>query len=270
MTEAVWRYLEEAWGNDIYPHGDLGGFVVEHWPDPERAAGDLAAGWIEVKLAEEDEVDWLQFLRGASKWCALGRLPAFLPLIRQVLGAGLLAIGAPAVVFLSRRFGESNDLVERAGLAMLIGEFGIAASGAVHLLTTALAEQNPEGDRCSVRIAAAGALGQIGAMMDEDDVGGAMAGALETLIRVAGDAGEFQPLRTYCIEALMDLGPPARSAIPLLTRMVRDDAEDEDLRNFAWSALESVEAPSREHPCGGTVAEHMRSLYGAELYGAEE
>ena len=47
-------------------------------------------------------------------------------------------------------------------------------------------------------------------------------------------------------------------------QVLKNEAENEDLRNFAWSALKSVGAGSREHPCGGTVAEHMRSLYRAE------
>jgi len=42
---------------------------------------------------------------------------------------------------------------------------------------------------------------------------------------------------------------------------IRGEAEDKDLRNFAWAALKSVAADSPEHSCGGTVAEHMRSLY---------
>jgi hypothetical protein len=59
----------------------------------------------------------------------------------------------------------------------------------------------------------------------------------------------------------MDLGPVAAGATPILERVFRDETVDEDLRNFAWAALKSVTAKSPEHPCGGTVAEHMSSLY---------
>ena len=52
------------------------------------------------------------------------------------------------------------------------------------------------------------------------------------------------------------------AAIPVLDEIHRNDPDD-DLRHFAWSALKSVTAASREHPCGGTVAEHQRSLYEA-------
>ena len=62
----------------------------------------------------------------------------------------------------------------------------------------------------------------------------------------------------------MDMGPAAKSAIPALQHIKEND-DDSDLRMFAWAALKSVSAPSREHPCGGTVAEHMRSLGGGVL-----
>ena len=135
---------------------------------------------------------------------------------------------------------------------------------AAPLLAAVLADPDPDGGRRLLRVAAAYALGEIGAATAEDDAEAAMAGAVEALTRVTGDPAESQPLRSYCIEALMDIGPPARSAIPVLERVLRDEAEDEDLRNFAWSALKSVGAGVREHPCGGTMAEHMRSLYRAE------
>jgi HEAT repeat protein len=96
------------------------------------------------------------------------------------------------------------------------------------------------------------------------NLGIASAEAVEVLAQVAGASSEAQPLRSYCIEALLDLGPPAVAAISTLEQILKNEAEDEDLRNFAWSALKSVGANSREHPCGGTVAEHMRSLYRAE------
>lgn len=76
-----------------------------------------------------------------------------------------------------------------------------------------------------------------------------MAGAIEMLTRVAGNPAESQTLRSYGIEALMDIGPPARSAIPVLAHVLRGDPDD-DLQHFAWSALKSVGAPSREHSAG--------------------
>jgi HEAT repeat protein len=83
------------------------------------------------------------------------------------------------------------------------------------------------------RVAAAYVLGEIGAATDEDEAEAALAGVVVVLIRVAGDSVESQPLRSYCIEALTGIGPPARSAIPVLERILRDNTADEDLRNFA-------------------------------------
>ncbi|HBJ38643.1 MAG TPA: hypothetical protein DDZ51_28615 [Planctomycetaceae bacterium] len=45
---------------------------------------------------------------------------------------------------------------------------------------------------------------------------------------------------------------------------IQENDDDDDLRKLAWTALKCVTAPSREHPEGGTVADHMRQLYSAE------
>src|SRR5262249_45026946 len=145
----------------------------------------------------------------------------------------------------------------------LLAEFGEAAAGCVPLLVAEVVNPATPEERRGVRCAAALALGRIGAATDVDEAEATLAGAVGGLTPGAGDPAESQPLRSYCIEALMDIGPPARSAIPVLERVFRDD-EDEDLRNFACSALKSVGIRVREHPCGGTMAEHMRSLYRAE------
>jgi hypothetical protein len=76
----------------------------------------------------------------------------------------------------------------------------------------------------------------------------APAEVVEALVQVARAAEEWQPLRSYCIEALMELGPAAAASIPVLEQILKNEAEDEDLRNFAWSALKSVGARSLEHP----------------------
>ena len=127
-------------------------------------------------MAEEDAADH-QALLSASERYDVGGLQSCLPVMRHVLAAGLLAVGAPAVEFLQRRFVESSDSVERAGVAQLLGEFG-AAVGAAPVLAPSLAEPDPEGDRRCIRIAAACSLGRIGAATDE---GGA--GAVEVLTR---------------------------------------------------------------------------------------
>jgi Holliday junction resolvasome RuvABC DNA-binding subunit len=87
--------------------------------------------------------------------------------------------------------------------------------------------------------------------------------AVKAVAKVAADRRQSQPIRSIAIESLMDMGPAAKSATELLQDIKKND-DDEDLRMFAWAALKSVTAPSREHPEGGTVADHMRQLYTAE------
>jgi hypothetical protein len=260
MTEATWHYLEEVWGEDMFPDGDFAALILRHWPDFGQSVKDLAGGWMEVKMAEEDEDD-RETLLTASEQFDVGGLTACLPVMRQFFATGLKTVGSPAIEFLQRRLTESDDLVECAASAVLLGEFGAVAVGATPVLAIVLAD----GELIStIRVAAACALGQIGAATAEDVAEEALAGTIGVLARVAGDPAEPQSLRAYCMEALMDIGPPARSAIPALERIHRDETEDEDLHHFAWSALRSVGSSSREHPCGGTVAEHMRSLYRSE------
>jgi HEAT repeat protein len=174
--------------------------------------------------------------------------------MRDVLGAGLRAVGPPAVGHLHARLAGSKDLDERADAVLLLAGFGAGAAGSVPLLAAEVADPADPRARHVLRCAAAYALGEIGV---------ASPAAVEALARVAGDRAEPQSLRTYSAEALMDLGPAAAAAVPVLERLLRDESEDDDLRHFAWSALKSVGAASREHPCGGTVAGHMRSLYRA-------
>jgi PBS lyase HEAT-like repeat len=174
--------------------------------------------------------------------------------MRQVLAAGLQAIGAPAIELLRRWFKGSEDVDQKADITVLLAEFGEAAAVCVPLLIAEVAESAKPEERCGLRCAAAWTLGKLAVASPE---------VVEALVQVAGAGGEAQPLRSYCIEALMDLGPSAAAAIPVLEQVLKNEAEDEDLRNFAWSALKSVGARSSEHPCGGTVAEHMRSLYRA-------
>jgi Holliday junction resolvasome RuvABC DNA-binding subunit len=122
-------------------------------------------------------------------------------------------------------------------------------------LIAEVADSAKSKERFSLRCVAAYALGKLGVTSAE---------VVEVLAHVAGASGEAQRLRSYCIEALMDLGPSAAAAIPVLEQILKNEGENEDLRNFVWSALKSVGAGSREHPCGGTWAEPMRSLYRAE------
>lgn len=256
MTETTWRYLEMIWDEDHHGGDTSQAMTVVNdlWPDLERAAQELAEAYLEVKIADEDDTD-RDALVSASERYRVGGLPFCLPAMLQVLMAGLQSIGTPAIQWLQRWFKESEDVVRKAGIALLLAEFGEAAAACVPLLADEVANSAKTKQRFNLRCAAAFALGKLEVASPE---------VVEALAHVAGASGEAQPLRSYCIEALMDLGPPAAAAIPVLELLLKNEAEDQDLRNFAWSALKSVGTVSREHPCGGTVAEHMRSLYRAE------
>ena len=89
---------------------------------------------------------------------------------------------------------------------------------------------------------------------------------MQAVAKVAADRRQPQPIRSVAIESLMDMGPAAKSATELLQDIKNND-DDEDLRQFAWAALKCVTAPSRKHPEGGTVADHMRRLYTTESDG---
>jgi hypothetical protein len=229
------------------------------WPDLERAAQELAEAYLEVKTAEEDEPS-RDALVSVSERYRVGGLPFCLPAMRNVLSEGLQAIGAPAIELLLGWFQAAEDAVRKAGVTILLAEFGEAAAGCVPLLVAEVVNPAKPKERLGVRCAAAYALGVLDVASPE---------VVESLAQVAGASGEAQPLRSYCIEALMDLGPAAAAAIPVLEQVLKNEAEDEDLRNFAWSALKSVGAGAREHPCGGTMAQHMRSLYRAEWGGPQ-
>ena len=173
MTEAAWHYLKDAWGEDIFPDGDFAALILRHWPDFGEATRDLAGGWMEVKMAEEDEDD-LETLLSASEQYDVGGLTACLPVMCQFLSAGLKTIGDSAIEFLQQRLTESGDVVECAASAVLLGEFGAAVVG----VTPSLAVLLGEGELGTIRGAAASALGQIGAATDEDVAKEAMAGAI--------------------------------------------------------------------------------------------
>jgi hypothetical protein len=256
MTEFAWRYLEMIWDEDHHG-GDTSQAITvinDLWPDLERAAQELAQAHLEVQIAMEDEAA-RDALVSTSERYHVGGLPFYLQAMQMVLSAGVQAIGTLAIELLQRWFKASEDVVQKANCALLLADFGEAAAGSAPLLVAELANSAMPVEGFNLRCATAYALGKLVLASEE---------VVEALSKVAGAGGEAQPLRSYCIEALMDLGPTAAAAIPVLEQVWKNEAEDEDLRNFAWSALKSVGASSREHPCGGTMAEHMRSLYRAE------
>lgn len=255
MTENAWRYLEMTWEDDP-PGAHVAEIVKEVWADATQAANELTAAYIEMFVAQGDEAARKTLVAGRSADSGLDLLIDFVPnhlsIMRAMVSEGLAKIGAPAMEFLQEFFLHSPDLVQKAAIANLLAEFGSAAAGSVPPLVAELATSDETKQRFDLRCAAAFALGKLGV---------ASADVVKALARVAGAGDERQALRSYCMEALMDLGPSAVTAVPVLEQVLKNEAEDDDLRHFAWSALKSVTAKSTEHPCGGTIAEHMRSLY---------
>jgi hypothetical protein len=256
MTETAWRYLQrlrDMVRSGEYPDGlsepEFRAAVGDVWADAAAAAAELIEAWMEVDIVEDDESAKAAFL-SVCEAHDLGELPSC-GVTKELLLEGVHTVSGPAGDFLRGLLRQSADVGRKTQSVRLLYGLRDSAASSVPLLVAELADSADPHERLSLRVFSAAALGEF-------DI--ASPDVVEVLARVAADEGEYQPLRSYCIEALMDLGPGAAAAIPVL-REIKDHDEDDDLRHFAWSALKSVSAASREHPCGGTVAEHLRSLY---------
>jgi len=250
LTEQVWHFLEEVWNEADESTGDVAEAVANAWNDPNQAARELVLALDGILNCEGDESATDELIE-ASEPFAVGALPFCLPVMRQQLCNGLEILG-PAAMEISKRLFMEGDRSIQENVAFVWSTLRSAPEGMDAKLIDVVSSRQDIDERHAFRCIAAQALGKIGASSDA---------VVEGLIQVAGAANEPQSLRSFCIEALMDLGPSAANAIPVLESILKNDKEDEDLRNFAWAALKSVGANSSEHACGGTVAEHMRSLY---------
>lgn len=255
MTDSVWRYLESVLEAEVYsdakPHA-MRDVLNNVWPDAQQTARELAEAYAEVRAAEEEEPARDALVSARKQYPKVHVFLSHLPDMRMVLFAGLSAIGSPAIEYARRWFEQSADLDKKARIVLLLADFGEAAADCVPFLVAELADSSHCDERHAMRFVAAYALGKIGV---------ASANVVELLAERSSDVDEPQSLRSYCIEALLDLGPSAAAAIPFLKSILNNEAENEDLRHFAWAALKSVSHGSSDHPCGGTIAEHMRSLY---------
>ena len=229
------------------------------WPDPcclnncwtvqPTAMNELYDAYLEVVDAEDDPEAIEKFRDAAMEYPEVMALTisSSLPIMKQLLVQGLSVIGGPAVDFLLQRCADAEDNRQEE----LLVQFSKTAITASTILTTALLDHTNQKGILVLREAAAVSLGKIGFGSKK---------VVQALTEVAEGVDEPQYLRTFCIEALMDLGPNAADAIPILQRILKQD-EDEDLQKHAWAALKSVTAESQYNPCGGTVADYMRSWY---------
>ena len=250
LTPQVWQYLEQVWREGEETTGEPRAAIVSIWPDRHKAARELFFAIEHVSKCEEDEAAVHELIESSEPFL-VGGLPFCLQAMRKVLDDGLRAISAETLDVTQGLLSDA-DLTRKADIALTWGNLGKTGSRCLPDLVGFLDSREKTVEQHALRCAAAFAIGKIGVVTDA---------AIDVLSRVAQAANEPQSLRSYCIETLMDLGPGAASATPILESIFQNESEDEDLRQFAWGALKSVTAGSAEHPCGGTVAEHIRSLY---------
>jgi len=250
LTEHVWCFLEEVWNETEESTSGAAEAVANTWSDPNQAARELVLALDQVLNCEGDESATDELIQ-ASEPFAVGGLAFCLPVMQQQLCNGLKVLGSATMDVTALLFKDGGRSLQE-NIAIAWSTLRSVPDGMDAKLIDIVASRKDAEERHAVRCIAAQALGKIGASSDA---------VVAALGQVASAADEPQSLRAYCIEALMDLGPSAAKAIPALESILRGEVEDEDLRNFAWAALKSVAADSPEHPCGGTIAEHMRSLY---------
>ena len=250
MKNAVWEYLNLMYDDETWPDSDPAVCVDAFWNDRKLALQDFMDAYGEVALAEDDSDTRDQLWEEGSEFPGCVSLVAAPQLMLDVIVRGLLVIAKGHFEHLLDLFeAGQGEIQERLAYVIALHGLGSSESRAAKLILAASAAKfSPGNDNLrSFAFQAFGKLGQpSGAMID-------------TITRAAEDTSSPQPLRAVAIESLMDMGPVAATAIPVL-RDIKEMDEDSDLRMFAWAALKSVSAKSKEHPSGGTVAQHMRSL----------
>ena len=254
MNETVWKFFMCMYDDETWPNPDAGECIKACWEDGGSVISDLFDAYSILLEANCNEEVYRQLEKKSDEYVEVGALfiRGHLPIAASLLVQGQKVQGKAAVDFLVQQFETGGDEV-KGHAAFMLAELGPMESKAKAALVAVLDGELGKSVE-NVRRAAALALGRIGDASSE---------VVKALADVAGDANETQSLRSYCIEALMDLGPAASSSATVLRQVFHND-EDENLRHFAWAALKSVTASSEDHESGGTVAEHMRSLYRVE------
>ncbi|WP_146601035.1 hypothetical protein [Novipirellula aureliae] len=255
MKTEVWNFLDLMYDDDTWPNTDLATTVDSVWNDAASALDDLVSAHIDLTYAEDDIDLAREIADEAEMHPTVGSMLAAPEIMVELVEDGLLLMAKRDFESLLDYF-DSACLSERESLAKIILMHGFEGHDSHAGRSLLAAVQPPPKGWISptLKSYAVQAFGKL----DPPN-----AGMIEFARRTASNRSNNQSLRSLAIEALMDMGPIAKSAIPTLQRIHNDDPEV-GLKPFAWAALKSVRADSREHPCGGTVAEHMRSLYRAE------
>ncbi len=250
MKKTVWEYLDLMYDDATWPDTDPVVCVDSFWGDRKLALQDLIDAHGEVALTEDDSDARDKLWDEGSEFPGCVAMVAAPQLMLDVIVRGLRVIAKSHFDHMLDLFEASQgESQERLAYVIALHGLGSSESRAAKLLLAASADKFSPGID-NLRSFAFQAFGKLEQPSDA---------MIDTITRAAEDRGSPQPLRSVAIECLMDMGPVASAAI-LVLRAIKETDEDSDLRMFAWSALKSVSADGKEHPSGGTIAEHMRSL----------
>ncbi len=255
LKTKVWNFLELMYDDATWPNTDPIVCVDELWGDRWLGLQDLVVAQDEINVAADGGSLFGSDLDDeAMEHPTVMAMLAAPQVITSIISQGINALRTDHWDQLLDWF-ENATGDTRAAIAMVIASSEIKSSDsrAGKLLILAISDDTDDVSLRTMGYSLHG-LGKATAVSDD---------AVQSVAKIAADRRLPQPIRSVAIESLMDMGPAAKSATELLQDL-RENDEDEDLRQFAWAALKSVTASSREHPEGGTVADHMRRLYLAE------
>lgn len=255
MKVTVWNYLELMYDDATWPDTDPTACIDEVWEDRYSGLQDLMLAQDEVITAAGEGSLAGSAIAEEGQDHPSVMVMVFAPkIMRSVLSSGIEAVRAECWEKLLDDFEKSRGELQAAiALTIASTEIHNTDSRVERLMIEALENDSDDVLRRTKSYLLQG-LGQARAVSED---------VVRAVARLAGDRQQSQPIRSYALEALMDMGPAAASATEVLDDIMANE-DDEDLKMFAWSALKSVTAPSREHPEGGTVADHLRELYTTE------
>lgn len=255
MKAEVLNYLEMMFDESTWPETDPVACVDTIWNDRWLGLQDLIVARDEIDVAANGGAGFgISFDEEPKRPTRVMRMLAAPPLMLAIIERGVRELRSDHWDRLLDWFEHSvGDTRAAITFAIASRKLKSTDSRAGRLLIQTLTNDADSAALRAMHYAIQG-LGQAKSISDK---------AVKAVAKVAADRRQSQPIRSIAIESLMDMGPAAKSATELLQDIKKND-DDQDLRMFAWAALKSVTAPSREHPEGGTVADHMRQLYSAE------
>ena len=210
MNETVWEFLACMYDDDVWPEPDPAACIRACWEDGFSAISDLYDAYSLLLEADNNDEVYRQLEEESYEHfeVAIMFIRDHFPITRSLLIQGQKVHGETAVDFLVQKF-EKVGNESRGHAALMLAELGQMSSKATPGLAAVLGTESGKSVE-NVRRAAALALGRIGDSSSE---------VVKALSHVAGDINETQSLRSYCIEALMDLGPAASASSSVLEQV---------------------------------------------------